>query len=561
MHTGQPSQLSPTGPRTTVVRRLTWIGSALALLLLAGGLLWLLHPHARPLARTGTPLELLLGGPDAGTSLPAAALLTAVGAVTVVVGVGELAGRVRGELPPVAVLIATVAATLGLMGLDAIVIVGYSLAFLLPFGVIAGIITLAPRRPTAAVVLVLVVVGALALAGVGGFPVFEAYGKYAGAIATEPLRFASTLVLTAFAGVWTLWAAAFLTPRLASVGAFVTRHRVAITIAAAGCAAPYVIARASWLTPWPLFGGNDELFTQHPEALVIGLMLGGAMLAGGVLTTGLILPWGSRVPRWAPFVAGRPVPIAVAVVPAATVSLLFTTGGIHAFILALDGTLPLATAFMLPFWLWGPLLGLATWGYARHRGWGLVDAGPVHPAARPRPDSPARVVSLTLPGGAGQGTRFQGGGMAKSAHTSTHPASPQTRQLDAEHERIQPNRLTVAAAISLLVITLLHTLVFSMHQWWMAWLAGPFRADQLPTDAVVYFWGLPGGFVVPGVLLALVLLKTGQSGNTAPTHVGVILGLWALVCVWMVGPSGFLLLLVPSLLLLIAARRSRRRRA
>lgn len=121
--------------------------------------------------------------------------------------------------------------------------------------------------------------------------------------------------------------------------------------------------------------------------------------------------------------------------------------------------------------------------------------------------------------------------------------------------------LTLAAAVSLLVITVLHTAVFAPHPWWQAWLAGPFRTDPLPADALVQFWGLPGGFVVPGALLSLLILAAGRRGSMVPGYVGWVLALWALVCLWIVGPSGFVLLLVPATLLILAAARARRRAA
>ena len=69
------------------------------------------------------------------------------------------------------------------------------------------------------------------------------------------------------------------------------------------------------------------------------------------------------------------------------------------------------------------------------------------------------------------------------------------------------------------------------------------------------FWALPGGLVVPGVLLGLLMLHAARRGATLPRFVGVVLIAWALVCVWMVGPSGFMTLLVPGTLLLMAGFR------
>ena len=157
----------------------------------------------------------------------------------------------------------------------------------------------------------------------------------------------------------------------------VLRHRRPITIIAAACALPYVIARASWLTPWPLFGGSAELFAQEPAARVLGLVLGAGMLAGGVLTMGLIRPWGERFPRVFAGVGGRPVPPALAIIPASVVSVLFTAAGVQ---FTLEGAGSIShTAYLLlmfPFWLWGPLLGLAAWGYAMNRETPLVSAAP-----------------------------------------------------------------------------------------------------------------------------------------------------------------------------------------
>ena len=90
------------------------------------------------------------------------------------------------------------------------------------------------------------------------------------------------------------------------------------------------------------------------------------MLTGAVLTLGLVLPWGERVPRWVPRIGGRAIPVPLVTVPAATVAALFTAGGLQSLTLALTGAVPGGTVLILPFWAWGPLLGLATWGYVRH---------------------------------------------------------------------------------------------------------------------------------------------------------------------------------------------------
>jgi hypothetical protein len=92
----------------------------------------------------------------------------------------------------------------------------------------------------------------------------------------------------------------------------VVRHRRRLTIVAALGPVPYALARATWLTPWPQFGGPVE--DMPPEVRLWGLLLGGAAALGAVLTIGLIRPWGEVFPRWMPGLAGRPVPIRAAAV-------------------------------------------------------------------------------------------------------------------------------------------------------------------------------------------------------------------------------------------------------
>ncbi|WP_309104817.1 hypothetical protein [Microbacterium sp.] len=157
---------------------------------------------------------------------------------------------------------------------------------------------------------------------------------------------------------------------------FVLRHRVAITVIGAACALPYAFARATWLTPWPLFGGSAEMFAEAPEMRLTGLLLGLGMLIGGVLTLGLIMPWGERFPRFLAWIGGRAVPPGLAVIPATVVSVLFTAAGIE---FALEGVgaakETLFVLLMFPFWLWGPMLGLAAWAYAMRRRERVAESG------------------------------------------------------------------------------------------------------------------------------------------------------------------------------------------
>ena len=151
----------------------------------------------------------------------------------------------------------------------------------------------------------------------------------------------------------------------------------AITVLAALGPVPYRLVRMTWLTPWPLFvPATEALPPEHPA---LGTAAGGAALLGAVLTIGLIRPWGERFPRWVPVVAGRPVPIAVAAVPGGLVAAVVTSAALpddHAAQCRPDrgrarwdvrlrsGCSPSCCS---PCWIWGPLLGLAVWGYVGHR--------------------------------------------------------------------------------------------------------------------------------------------------------------------------------------------------
>lgn len=161
-------------------------------------------------------------------------------------------------------------------------------------------------------------------------------------------------------------------------------------------------------------------------------------------------------------------------------------------------------------------------------------------------------------------TLHQAPGSHPAARTKAHAApaahtGPEPHATPGATERIRPDRLTIAAGIALLAIMALHTAVFVPHEWWGAWLAGPLRGEEPPVEATVLFWALPGGFVVPGALLALLIVREGRRGRTMPLYVAIVLAIWAGGCVWIVGPSGFLTLVVPVALLVLARVRQRRR--
>lgn len=369
----------------TLIRGHVASATAVSVVALAAGILWLLIPEIGPFTSGVTPVERVMAS-DAIGPLAAASLLVAAAAVTAVIGLGELSGalsapRARASAAAVALLAGAVT-LLGLVGFDGLPIAGYTLALLVPIAVVVVVAVLLVRRPLIGAALVLPVVAVAVLAWIGVFPIQAFYLGVAETIVADPVRFFAALGIIALGGLWVLWGARGLARGAGGPGAFVERYRVAITIAAAACALPYAVARASWLTPWPLFGGEYAMIAENPLILVTGILLGLAMLTGGVLTLGLILPWGRRFPSWVPRLGGRSVPVALAVVPASTVAVLFSAAGADLLVQAFTGAMGALTgawvmALVLPFWLWGPLLALATWGYARHRARSSVAPAPV----------------------------------------------------------------------------------------------------------------------------------------------------------------------------------------
>jgi hypothetical protein len=344
------------------------------------GLLWLVAPESNPFA-AGAILhsESALLQPDA---LAAAALLTGlVGAVLALPTAGRASppgvvmplGWASGVL---AVVMATVFGSVSFIA---------GAGYLFGLGaVIAGIATIvvmlfrAPRMGLALLAgLAAVLAASVWLAGVtldGIVDFAMAFGESLGADAPG-LLVAGVLV----AAILTSTAQAVMAVHGSRAGRafedWLVRHRRAITVLAALGPLPYAVARATWLTPWPLFAPTTEM---GPDMLATGIMLGSGAVAAVILTLGLILPWGVRFPRWMPRIGGREVPTALAVVPgllaAATLCIsavpmlvMFGTGAGS----VIDGVL---LNLVLPLWFWGPMLALAVWAYAAWRATAKRDA-------------------------------------------------------------------------------------------------------------------------------------------------------------------------------------------
>lgn len=133
----------------------------------------------------------------------------------------------------------------------------------------------------------------------------------------------------------------------------------------------YEITRMAWLLGIPL-GITHELFQSLRDsgAVWAGAGLALVSLIGTTLTRGLIAPWGETFPRWIPLWAGKRVPPALAIIPAAFVSVMITVTGIQVVReLTLNSIYPNwgATTPLLIWPIWGIALGIATVAYYYRR--------------------------------------------------------------------------------------------------------------------------------------------------------------------------------------------------
>lgn len=240
--------------------------------------------------------------------------------------------------------------------------------------VVAGIVTVlllavrAPRIGVPLIVLLVVVVAAAAWMGLTGEAVVEFAGAFADALAEDAPNVG---VSAAIVAAMLAWATIMVIGVGRSAGgrrfeSWLVRHRRVLTVLAAAGPLPYAVARASWLTPWPLFGPSGEDLT--PMMLATGLMLGSGAVAASILTLGLILPWGLTLPRWMPRVGGRPVPTAAAVIPGSIAAGTLCVSAGSMFMAKTEGPVDvLLLNLVLPLWFWGPMLALAVWAYAAWR--------------------------------------------------------------------------------------------------------------------------------------------------------------------------------------------------
>jgi hypothetical protein len=332
------------------------------------GLVWLLAPELDPF-RIGQMSSLVSAfwtpGVVAGLTLGLGVAGIALALLTARIG------RNGDSLAPglaAAALAVAAGLTLGSMGI--IAVAGYLFGLV---AVVAGVVTIAVmivRAPRLGLLLLagLVGLGAMAfwLAGLTLDGILKFATAFAGALAAEVADIAVAAVVVGVTVAWVAVAIRLLrrSPATRHFERWLVRHRRALTVLAALGPVPYAVARASWVTPWPLFG--TDAANIPPDMLTTGLMLGAGAVAASILTLGLILPWGRVFPRWIPGIGGRPVPVAAAVVPGALAAGVISVSAAPVLVTTTADD-ALLVNLVLPLWFWGPMLALAVWAYAAWR--------------------------------------------------------------------------------------------------------------------------------------------------------------------------------------------------
>lgn len=141
----------------------------------------------------------------------------------------------------------------------------------------------------------------------------------------------------------------------------------------------YALTRYAWALGIPL-GISEEFLRRGQETgmWTSGIFLATFGLVGALLTLGLTQGWGEVFPRWMIGLAGRRVPIKLAVFPAAMVSALTIVGGIAMWsglpqmvaASVAGGTKDMGIIGFAPtalFPVWGLSLAVATLGYYYRR--------------------------------------------------------------------------------------------------------------------------------------------------------------------------------------------------
>jgi hypothetical protein len=139
----------------------------------------------------------------------------------------------------------------------------------------------------------------------------------------------------------------------------------------------YALTRFAWALGIPLGITEEHLRSGQESGMwTSGLFLATFGLVGAILTLGLVQRWGEVFPRWMIGLAGRRVPISLALVPALIVSVLLMVGGIatwfgyHQMVVAAEAIgqdIGIVVGPVTVFPVWSVSLAVAALGYYYRR--------------------------------------------------------------------------------------------------------------------------------------------------------------------------------------------------
>lgn len=194
----------------------------------------------------------------------------------------------------------------------------------------------------------------LALVGVGPLaghlslePLVVSAAALAHAVGGVAIVVTGTKLLAHRPGTWTAWA---------------RWDRPAVAVAVA-VPLLYAATRIAWALDIPL-GIRPETLDELGSARYAGLGLALFAVVGAWLTSGLVARWGEVFWTWVPRVGGRPVPVALALVPGLVVAGTVTTGGLSFWRLVLTGELAKVPGATADWAAWAPELLWPVWGVA-----------------------------------------------------------------------------------------------------------------------------------------------------------------------------------------------------
>lgn len=372
--------------RGSVSRGPLLLAAAGSLVVVLVGLLWRGNAEAYPFGPGDDFADSSLLG--AANAVLAGWLAIGVGAFGLATVAGlAYAGRRTTRVLLVAAVVQAV--TLGLLVPDVqvLILAAYLLAFVVPPVLLAAKVRDGLRNPRARWPIVFVLSGLAALGVAGGVlrpDTFADFGRGIGDsfgdVGARPFYLLLALwVAACWAWVVVSYVRATGSGRVvARSRAWVARWGVAATWVAALSPLPYVVSRLTWLTPWPLLAGGIDL-AENPAIRLMGILLGLVAECCLWLTLGLIRPRGEVFPRWIPYVGGRAVPVMAAVVPGLSGAVLLTIAGrslVQQCLFAERGEAADRWLLLLmPLWLWGPALAVATLAYWLRR---TAPTRPVH---------------------------------------------------------------------------------------------------------------------------------------------------------------------------------------